>query len=564
MKRPPHLLVLLAAALPAAICYAPALPGGFISDDTVLVAANPSIRSFPDALGSFRHSYWHGLKQVAPYYRPLVIVSFAVDYSVGGPRPFFYHVTNLLLHAACAALAGWLVLGLARIRSSGGGGERGVAVAATAGACLAAALAATHPIHSEPSAAIYGRPDLLAAALGLAFLNLAVRGRFAGALLCLAAALFAKESVIVLPLLAPFAFALGGRVGARRPALVGAISGGALLALYLAIRRAVLGGLSDPAALSRLDNPLLVSGTSESWLTPFSVIARYAGLWLWPAGLCGDRGFDTVPLAAGPGDAHFLAGAALLVAALALLVLLAARRSPWALLLAAALVTYAPASNLLLLAPALMAERFVYLPSILLCALAGAAYARLAGETGEGALALPGWPFGRGGLHAVAALLILVAGARTFVRAGDFRDEIGFYGSAVSACPRSAKAQYNLGNALAREGRHPEALVAYGAAVRIAPWLGIAHTNLGNSFLALHRLEEAERAYRDAIGVSPDLMNPHASLAGVLYMSGRLEEALGEVRIAIALSSRAEDEAQLREMERRIADRLDRLDPPAP
>ena len=44
------------------------------------------------------------------FYRPLQTVSFMLDALVGGPKPFIYHLTNLLLHIASSLCVFWLLL----------------------------------------------------------------------------------------------------------------------------------------------------------------------------------------------------------------------------------------------------------------------------------------------------------------------------------------------------------------------------------------------------------------------------------------------------------------------
>jgi Flp pilus assembly protein TadD len=196
-----------------------------------------------------------------------------------------------------------------------------------------------------------------------------------------------------------------------------------------------------------------------------------------------------------------------------------------------------------------MAERFAATPSIFLCVLIGGAWARL----GAGAT---GWPYGRAALQATAVLLVAALGARTFVRAGDYADDRTLHQATADACPRSAKAQYNLGNALQRERLDEEAVRAFEAATAIAPWLAVAHNNLGTSLLNLRRMEEAERAYRLAAEAGPALFNPRANLAMVLYLGGKLEEAASMAREALALAPTAGDAEEMGELLRRVERRL--------
>src|SRR5260221_3370796 len=46
------------------------------------------------------------------FYRPLQTVTFMLDAAVGGPNPFIYHLTNLLLHIASCLSLYWLLLTL--------------------------------------------------------------------------------------------------------------------------------------------------------------------------------------------------------------------------------------------------------------------------------------------------------------------------------------------------------------------------------------------------------------------------------------------------------------------
>lgn len=582
MKKAPGGLLLPAAAaiLLAVFAYFPALDGDFISDDKFLVAGNPATRSPGAALSAFTSPYWHGLKPVNPYYRPLPLLSYAVDRSRAGDSTTLFHLTNVAIHALNGILAAWLVAGLSRAR--GGARDRTAALRApgvASGMLLAAALVAVHPLHSEPVAAIYGRPDLLACAGALLFLNLAIRGRPVLAALAMLAGLLSKESVLLIPLLAPAAFAAGAGFRSARPRgrgreaasagqrAAGAALTGSVLAvtaggLYLWLRHVALGSFLEPAAVDRLDNPLAAAGTMERWLTPFSVAARGAALWLWPSRLCADRGFNATPMTSGPGDPHFAAGVILLGSAIALLGILAARRSPWALPVAAALMGWLPGSGLIVVSPALMAERFLYTASVLACVLAGGLLAAAAGRSRVGEDGEPGRCPGRAAegrpwlpqavlLLLCAAVVALLAG-RTFVRAGAFTSDLTFHAADVAACPGSAKAHYNLGNALSRAGRHQEAARSFRRAGQIAPWLGVAHANEGASLLRLGRLEEARAAYRAALEADPDLVTARASLAGVLYLSGRLEEALDQAQTALEMDPAPGDAAQIRELIARI------------
>src|SRR5688500_18618123 len=87
--------ILLAAVLAT---YANALPAPFVLDDQASVVQNPQIRelSLDDVLRPAVDSPVAG--------RPLVNLSFALNYALGGLDPRGYRLLNLALHAACALL----------------------------------------------------------------------------------------------------------------------------------------------------------------------------------------------------------------------------------------------------------------------------------------------------------------------------------------------------------------------------------------------------------------------------------------------------------------------------
>ena len=80
------------------------------------------------------------------FYRPLQTLSFMLDALVGGPKPFIYHLTNLLLHIAGSLCVFWLLVSLGYHRLS---------------SLLLALLFALHPMFVPMVAWVPTRGDLL-------------------------------------------------------------------------------------------------------------------------------------------------------------------------------------------------------------------------------------------------------------------------------------------------------------------------------------------------------------------------------------------------------------------
>lgn len=143
-RRPDRFAILAIAAI-AFLVFANSLWNGFALDDVPIVKENPAIRRLSNLRAIFGNGYWPENKVFL--YRPLVILSYALNYAVAGVRPFTYHLVNVLLHAGNSALVYCLFVALFK--------ARGVALAG-------AAAFALHPIHTEAVANVVGRAELLA------------------------------------------------------------------------------------------------------------------------------------------------------------------------------------------------------------------------------------------------------------------------------------------------------------------------------------------------------------------------------------------------------------------
>src|ERR1044071_2099362 len=101
--RYPNLTALVAIGLTAAVAYANALPNSFHFDDIEGIVQNPiirDIRRIPAYFFDMRLSVSFGAKD----YRPIILTSYALDYSIAGLNVAVFRVTNFLIHVATAWL----------------------------------------------------------------------------------------------------------------------------------------------------------------------------------------------------------------------------------------------------------------------------------------------------------------------------------------------------------------------------------------------------------------------------------------------------------------------------
>lgn len=470
--------VAAAAALAAVLAYAPALGNRFALDDEMIVERNPAAHSVAAALAAFDQPYWppeHGIG----LYRPLVILSFAVDWQVSGGRPAWLHAVNVAWHAAATAL---LVPVLAAYVGPG---------AALAGGVLFA----VHPVHVEAVANLVGRSEMMAAAFLFAAVLLARaarRRRGAGrgslplegaALAAVALALLSKEHAAV----AVAVLALDD-LATRREGEPGLpwrtyAATAALTAVWFLVRRAVEGNVSF-AAVAPTFYGLGTAGRISTMLPVVFVLLR---LLVWPF----DLSADYHPQVIARLDHLTVEGAAggLVLAALAILAVALWRRNravSAGLLLAG--IAWLPTANLLFPSGVVIAERTLYLAS------AGVA---LVAAEGVGAAARR-----RGGARAAAGVLAVAVlfAARTATAIPVWRNNRDLVLHGLLAHPESYRVHQAAARVLMKLGDVRGALAEYSLSAELYPLEVVnlveaarAAADAGNARLARRFLADAER-----------------------------------------------------------------------
>src|SRR3989344_1027328 len=110
--------------------YSPTFQNGFVNwDDGLALVDNPEVRTLSveniQAIFSSARGY---------LYKPLVTLSYALEYQTAGLKPLLYHLTNVLLHVANT----WLVFILFRALGISAGS-----------AAVTAVLFGIHPMQVE-------------------------------------------------------------------------------------------------------------------------------------------------------------------------------------------------------------------------------------------------------------------------------------------------------------------------------------------------------------------------------------------------------------------------------
>jgi hypothetical protein len=460
-----------------------------VQDDRAIIAANPAAHSISAALAAFDDPYWPR-ETGAGLYRPVTILSYAVDWSISGGRAGWLHIMNALWHGLATVL---LVAVLARWLPGG------ALAAASAGLVFA-----WHPVHVEAVASLVGRAELLAAVGILGAVLAARRGSWAAAVLCAALAMLSKEhgviaGVVILldkwlrphplspsPLggphpLSPSPFGRGGTYDRRYPAgfwiALGVVTAG-FVAAWVAIGWV---GSADEAAA------FYGKGTLERWAIAFPAALRAATLLVWPVSLSTDYGPQVLPARSGLSIAALLG--LCVVAGIPALAIWCRRRAPAiAFGAAVAALSYLPTANIFFPAGVVLAERNLYLAVALPAALVGTGAA---------------WIAVRWGLRPAVVMVALIGiafGARSLTRLPAWRD--------------------NRLQLLTLLADHPESYRAHGSAAAVLAGLGDT--------------AGARREYRLADSLFSG--DPYLDAARAIFLLG-----IGDTTAAVPLVERAKE-----------------------
>ncbi len=498
-----RVLPIFALVLLVILFYLPALRGGYVWDDADAIAENPHNRSLRGLWIIWSKPAYIPLS----HYWPLTFTSFWIEYQLWGAAPFGYHLINVLLHALNAILV-WIVL------------RRMVGIS-SAGAWVAAALFALHPMQVESVAWVVERKSLLAMLFYL--LSALAYERFVReessrfyvlSLALFTGAMLSKTIAVTLPIaLGLWHWYRGDRLNAR--VLLRLIPFFLLGAVIAAIHVYFFLG-SQPASALPLLNRLVIAGQG---------IWFYVGKLLWPHPLMTIYPrWDINPSSLGQWI--------YLVAFLSVLVALwLLRRKIGRGLLAALLffsISIAPVLNLIdqpyFTAMTFVNDRAVYLPSLGLFALVGAWLVRLfrAKRLVRSVVVIPS-----------CVLLIAGMGVLTWSQASLYKDMETLFSDAVKKNPQAATAHYNLARALVDRGQIDRALHHYQMASRLNPNDSLTRLGQGVCLLHLGDTAGAEAQWRAALEIDKDSTEAHVNLAVLCIQEKQWDEAIAHCEAAL-------------------------------
>ena len=471
------------------------------------------------------------------FFRPVLFVTFALNYHFGGADPFGYHLVNIGLHLLNMVLVFHVIsilIGVLNRRSELDDGPR--AADAFGPALLGTAIFGLHPLQTESVTYIASRSSVLCTTFVLltvaAFLAARIEGRngpvsagrrwllLGAATISFILGVATKElgiaSPLLLLLLEFLIFSPTGGITARARAIV---------RYHLPFIVLILAGAGFRLAfMFRLHNPAEFRSPWYNLLSQFRVVVRYMVMLFWPVNQNVDPDVRT---------SESLFEPAVLLSLLVITGLLALawrlrRRQPLASLgILIWFTALLPTSSIIPLRD-LMAEHRVYLP-MLGAAMVAACLPALLSPRPQ-----------RAGRVAVAAALVagLVLGTVTWQRNRVWATNLSLWTDAVAKAPEKERPVMHYANAISAVGRFEEARRHYEKVLTINPENATARYNLGIIYKQLGDYERAVEEWRRVVRLEPGHPNVHVNIGNYHFSKGELDKALLEFKAEVRRNPR--------------------------
>ena len=480
--------------------YVNSLNGKFVYDDETLVKNNAFIKNWSVLPKVFTEDIGTGAGARYSFYRPIQMITYAMDYRIWKLNVIGYHITNILLHILVALCVWRLINILFRDRTI---------------SLLTALFFVAHPVHTTVVSYISTRAEslcLLFLLLSFIFYIKSIHEKSAIPFLIMISSyllsLLSKENALTLPaLLLLYHYTFRQKVRMREFL---SVSGAAACYIFLritALKHLMAGAVDRGTVLQRIPGF-------------FIAVAEYFRLMLLPFGLHIEYGEKLFSLA----DPRAITGLAILICLSYFIFKAAKSRNLLFFSLSWFFITVLPVSNLYPL-NAYMSESWLYLPSI-------------------GLFLLPAWFLS--GMYkkekwrvwalVLTGFILVFYSCLTIRQNQTWREPIPFYERTLKFSPDSSKTYINLGFTYAKMGKKEEAIAMYKKSLEINPNNAEAYNNLGIRYAEMGKKEEAVAMYKKALEIDPNQAASYNNLGIAYYSMGKKEDAVAMYKKAIKIN----------------------------
>lgn len=499
--------------------YANTLYNGFVYDDYEIIVDNYLIRELGNLPILFQQDYFAYSGEMS--YRPIVTLTYFIDYALFGLNPFGFHLINILLHAVNGLLL-YIFLNMFLEKPK-------VLITKTyiTNSLLITFLFVAHPVLTEAVNAISFREDLLAFLFYIATLNLYLflRSNFLGprksrsfrllyiaSCLLYALALLSKEIAITLPLIIYcYEWIYRDKANVRFTFANPYNLGYLLISLfYLYIRFYYF--------YNPIEEDLPTWELTERFITIPWLLLHYLKIMLFPISLNVDYVIKPAKLL----QSRLYIGS--LIAIPLLFITAFSLRKKYKEISFGILfffIVLMPVYNIIPIANP-FAERYLYLPSFGFACILGGGICYIAEPLRS--------------KHVMTVLVVSILSLyslKVLNRNAVWENGISLWSDAIKRAPDSSRAHYNLGFAYHRDGNFVEAIKEYRIAQDLNPSDYEIYNNLAAAYEKLGLYSESLDSYKKALDLKPIYPEARNNL-GLLYARrGKLEDAISQYQDAV-------------------------------
>jgi protein O-mannosyl-transferase len=517
-------ILALIVGLVAMGLYANTYKHGYVIDDNAAIIYNNYVQEgFAGIPKLLKVDFWHFMNISLGYYRPLSLITFAIEYQFFGQNPTVSHIGNIIIYG----FTGYLLCILC---------QRWFYQKNILFAFFVALVFIAHPIHTEVVAYLKSRDE------SLGFLNIVAslllftiyidtqKSRYL-IYSCVTAylAFLSKESSVVILGLVPLAayFTRGRSVWESFKSLLPFVG---VTVLFFFQKIALLGTISGNPPKELMAYPYAIEGTR--FVSLFKQFAIYLKLIFFPHPLVYDYSYNHIP-SGSFSDPLTLIGLAAFVGLVFLGFRGYQKRSTWGFGIAIFYATLVPALGFTISRGAIMAERFLYAPilawAILLVWLV---FYFLKIEEKNSDESLP-QTFTRSGVAVVLLVAVLgLYGFKTVQRNPIWKSEETLAFADAPNATNNCNIQHHLGNVYLgkmiaekdpkiRQMHFDSCMVAFRRSSAIYPGYGEPNFGIGWAYQNQSRYDSAIYYYRKCINLNSSYVVPFNNIGTIYQLTNR-------------------------------------------
>ncbi|MFQ5455959.1 MAG: tetratricopeptide repeat protein [Nitrospirota bacterium] len=522
-KRWSSLLSIVSISLIIVVIYYNSLDNSFHYDDYHSIVENSFIRGIGNIPSFFLTTLtFSGYERFAKSYRPLLLVSYTINYYFGKLDPYGYHLVNIIIHLLCSVFLYLIVKEIT--------GDYNISL-------LSGILFALMPINTDAVNYITARSSLLSTSFYLLsflfFIYFRVYGRITHYFLFLisfAAALLSKEIAITLPVIL-FVYDCYFVKKEYRKGLKSAMVHLPFLItgiIYLIIRKIMTGTAIGEGTLTGTRDINLFYSSS---LTAVKMMGKYIHLMFLPFGLSAEHELTTP-------TSIFESPVILSVVVLSLFFIILYRlffKSSSSRIISFFILWFFITILPILILPftghsSIFQENRGYLSGISFAIISGILLVKLYEYLSRSSKRLLPLYF------SILCLLLIFYSIGVVRRNSVWRNDLTLWSDVAKKYPMSYKAYHEMGIAYQDENKFNLAIENYTKVLSINPDYYLAYTNLGNIYYRMGRINLAMKNFQETLRINPESHKAHLSIGKIYHDYGRLDLAIKEFKEVLRIN----------------------------